>query len=1092
MRPWLRWYAPGVPDRVGVPDVALTQLLYDAADDFPRRIALTFLGRTMTYKALVGAVKHFAAALHDLGVRKGDRVALILPNCPQNVIAFFAVLRLGGVVVQHNPLYTPPEFVHQLTDSGATVAIVYDGAYARLAEARPDTPLQHVIVTSLADYLPSGKRLALHLPFAGVREKREQLVAELPPNADVVRFGKLLHSSSGPFPKAMVGPDDLALLQYTGGTTGAPKGAMLTHRNLVANAHQASAWDPDMQRGNETFLAVLPMFHVYGLTMCLTVNMLVAGTLVLLPTFDLGLVFKAIDKWRPTVFPGVPPMYDQIVRSRRTSKHDLRSIRTCVSGAMRLPPETVTKFETVTGGRLVEGYGLTESSPVALANPLNDDARPGTIGLAIPGTDVRIAELDDPGRDVPAGVAGELCVRGPQVFRGYWKQPADSAAMLHDGWLHTGDIAVIDADGFVTIVDRLRDIILASGFSIFPSEIEDVLAEHPAVEECAVAGISHFYRGETVKAFVVLHEGKTVDEARVAQLLRRPAGGLQGADPDRSPHRTAAQHARQGVAPGAACRGRGRARPAVAGPRMGSGGDRPQPRRRAEARPAAGRRRGRRGGWRPGRQRGRRRGRRDDVRRPRRRAGTADPAARPRRAHRRRVRGGQGSPAPLRQRRLCHSGAMRMRARWVVLHGLGRVATRRWAKQGDLQARLIADPSVRADPYPLYEQLRAAGELSLTRIGYVTATHSVAQSILRSDEFRTTSVSSSVLPRLQPIERMTRTGALHPLEAPSLLAVEPPTHTRYRTLVSSVFTARAVAAMREDVQAVADRLLDELAGVAGPVDIVEQYCAQLPVAIISDILGVEQADRRRVFELGEHMAPSLDFALTYAQFCSVERGLLEFDRWLGQHLARLRREPGDNLMSKLIQATVDGQHLNDAELRATAGLVLAAGFETTVNLLGSGVRLLVENPDQLDVLRAEPDRWPNAVDEILRLESPVQMTARVANRDLEIAGRPVPRDSFVAIIIAAANRDPVVFADPTAFDVRRANANRHLAFSGGRHFCLGAALARLEGEVGLRTLFDRYPDLALTGTGTRRPTRVLRGWSSLAVRLGTPAAAAQR
>jgi long-chain acyl-CoA synthetase len=512
-RPWVRWYAPGVSERLHVPDIALTDLLYDAANDFPRRKALAFLGRTMTYRALVDTVDRFAGALRDLGVRKGDRVALILPNCPQNVIAFFSVLRLGAVVVQHNPLYTPPELHHQLADSGATVAIVYDGAYRRLAEARPGTDLQHVIVTSLADYLPSGKRLALLLSFDSVRKKREQLVAEVPTSANVLKFDELLDSATGPVQQVAIDPErDLALLQYTGGTTGLPKGAMLTHRNLVANAYQASSWDPKMERGRETVLAALPIFHVYGLTMCLTMNVLVAGTLVLLPTFELGLLFKAIDKWKPTVFPGVPPMYDQIVRSRRTSKHDLRSIRTCVSGAMRLPPETVGAFERVTGGRLVEGYGLTESSPVALANPLNDSARPGTIGIAVPGTDVRIVDLADPSREVPFGIAGELCVRGPQVFEGYWGQPDETASMLHDGWLYTGDIAVMDQQGFVTIVDRKRDIINASGFSVFPSEIEDVLAEHPAVESCAVAGVSHYYRGETVKAFVVLRPGEQVTE----------------------------------------------------------------------------------------------------------------------------------------------------------------------------------------------------------------------------------------------------------------------------------------------------------------------------------------------------------------------------------------------------------------------------------------------------------------------------------------------------------------------------------------------------------------------------------------------------
>ena len=426
---------------------------------------------------------------------------------------------------------------------------------------------------------------------------------------------------------------------------------------------------------------------------------------------------------------------------------------------------------------------------------------------------------------------------------------------------------------------------------------------------------------------------------------------------------------------------------------------------------------------------------------------------------------------------------MRSRMRWLVLHGLGRIVTRRWAAKGDPQARLVADPSVRIDPYPVYEQIRAGGELTATRIGFVTATHAVAQAVLRSDDFRTTSVSSSVLPRLQWVERATRSGALHPLEPPSLLAVDPPIHTRYRTLVSSVFTARAVAAMRADVSTVADQLLDELAAVRGPVDIVDRYCARLPVAIISDILGVAEADRERVLQFGELAAPSLDFALSYPQFRDVERGLADFDRWLGEHMALLRRAPGEDLMSKLILATVDGEHLNDEELRATAGLVLAAGFETTVNLLGSGVRLLVDNPDQLAALRDDPSLWPNAVDEILRVESPVQMTGRVADRDLEIAGVALPKDSFVAMILAGANRDPEVFTNPSAFDVRRENANRHLSFSGGRHFCLGAALARLEGEIGLRSLFDRFPDLAFAGEGTRRPTRVLRGWASLPVNL---------
>jgi long-chain acyl-CoA synthetase len=518
-RPWLRWYATGVPADLQVPDAPVSSLLDDAARNFPRRAAIAFLGKTLTYRELADAVERFAGALYGLGVRKGDRVALILPNCPQGIIAFFATLRLGAVVVQHNPLYTPSELRHQLADSGARVAIVYDGAYTRLAAAKPGTAVEHVIVTSLAEYLSSGKRLALRLPFGKVREKREALITELPEDADVHQFSKLLRSAPQPAADVEISPDrDLALLQYTGGTTGLPKGAMLTHRNLVANAHQARAWDPDVVVGNEIVLAALPIFHVYGLTMCLTMPVLTAATIVLLPTFDLGLLFSAIDKWRPTVFPGVPPMYDQIVRSRRTGRHDLRSIRTCVSGAMRLPPELVESFAKVTGGRLVEGYGLTESSPVALANPLDHNARPGTIGIPLPSTDARIADPEDPTRDMPIGDAGELCVRGPQVFRGYWRQPRESQAMLHDGWLHTADIAFMDNDGFVTLIDRKRDVIMASGFSVFPSEIEDVILEHPAVESCAVVGVSHYYRGETVKAYVVLKHGQYADELELQRF----------------------------------------------------------------------------------------------------------------------------------------------------------------------------------------------------------------------------------------------------------------------------------------------------------------------------------------------------------------------------------------------------------------------------------------------------------------------------------------------------------------------------------------------------------------------------------------------
>lgn len=512
-RPWVRFYADGVPPDVRVPDVPLTRLLDDAAEVFPRRAAISYFGHSISYRELRHQVDRFASVLTALGVRKGDRVALVLPNCPQTVIAIFATLRIGAIVVQHNPLYTEPELHHQLLDSGASVVIVYDGAYRRVEAARTGTAVRHVITTSLIDYLPRWKRRLLDLPIEKAREKRARLVTPLPDDARTDDFCHLLEKSSGPAKQARVDPSrQLAMLQYTGGTTGLPKGAMLTHRNLVANAYQTRAWDPGIVEGRETTLGVLPLFHVYGLTLGLFVTVLAAGNLVLIPTFDLHLVLEAVSKNKPTIFPGVPPMYSQINEARESANHDLRSIRTCVSGAMRLPPETVDRFQEATGGRLVEGYGLTETSPVALCNPLNRNARAGTVGLPLPGTEARVVDENDPDVVVEPGVAGELAVRGPQVFHGYWGHAGDTAAMLRDGWILTGDVVTMSPDGFFTIIDRKRDIILASGFSIFPSEIEDVLLEHPDVADCVVIGVPDPYRGETVKAYVVPRAGRHIDE----------------------------------------------------------------------------------------------------------------------------------------------------------------------------------------------------------------------------------------------------------------------------------------------------------------------------------------------------------------------------------------------------------------------------------------------------------------------------------------------------------------------------------------------------------------------------------------------------
>ncbi|WP_207841906.1 cytochrome P450 [Williamsia soli] len=427
---------------------------------------------------------------------------------------------------------------------------------------------------------------------------------------------------------------------------------------------------------------------------------------------------------------------------------------------------------------------------------------------------------------------------------------------------------------------------------------------------------------------------------------------------------------------------------------------------------------------------------------------------------------------------------MKTHLRWIAAHGVVRYMLTRAAHAGDLQAMLLADPAARANPRPVFERIRASGPLVKTRINHISVSHRVAHDLLRSDDFRVTELGANLPGPLRWAERRTRSTALHPLKPPSLLAVEPPEHTRYRKLVSSVFTPRAVVKMRDMVQVKAERLLDDIGSHADDIDIISRYCAQLPVAVISTILGVPDAERQRVLEFGEQAAPSLDIGLSWNQFLRVEDGLERFDAWLAAHLDDLRRHPGDDLMSELIMATDDGVGLTDDELRATAGLVLAAGFETTVNLLGNGIRLLLDNPDQLDILRRDPARWPNAVEEMLRLESPVQLTARRAKHDVALEGRSLRQGDHVVLILAGANRDPEVFDDPYRFDVTRENATKHLSFSGGRHYCLGASLAKAETEVGLKTLFDRFPHLTSAGDAVRRDTRVLHGWSTLPVNLG--------
>ncbi|MEQ4497651.1 cytochrome P450 [Nocardioides kribbensis] len=429
--------------------------------------------------------------------------------------------------------------------------------------------------------------------------------------------------------------------------------------------------------------------------------------------------------------------------------------------------------------------------------------------------------------------------------------------------------------------------------------------------------------------------------------------------------------------------------------------------------------------------------------------------------------------------------------RWGFGHALPATAIRSAAKQGDLHGRLIeATRDGETVPLELFEAIRADGPLHRSKFAFVTASQPVVKEVLTSADVRAGVEFSpgGVLGRIG--HWAARQAPIGPLTPPSLLVTEPPDHTRYRKLVTRVFSVKAVQGLRERTEQIAAGLLDDLEAQArrepgAAVDLVETYCAQLPVTVIAEILGVPAADRGRVLDFGTGAAPSLDLGLTWGGFRRVESSLTDFEAWLSDHIDQVRRSPGDDLLSQLVTArSDDGVALTDAELKATAGLVLAAGFETTVNLLGNGVALLLQHPDQLARLRSEPGLWPNAVDEVLRYDPPVLLTGRMTLRDTTFSGVPVPRGAAVTTLLAAANRDPDVFADPDTFDVARENAADHVSFSSGRHYCLGAALARMEGEVGLRAVVERFPDLALAPGARRRTTRILRGFDRLPVTLG--------
>jgi len=515
-RPWFAFYDEGVPKHIEYPDAPLQQFLSESARKHPDRDAIIFYGTRLTYRALNEAAERFASALAARGLTAGDRVSLFLPNCPQMVIAYYGTLRAGGIAVPTNPLYSARELEHQLNDSGAWGIVTLSKFYPLVKEVAPKTGLKRIIVTNIKEYFPS----LLRLLFTLLKEKKEGHRVELERGAGTELFDELMSSAAAKPPVVAFSPDAPALLQYTGGTTGLAKGAVLTHRNLVANTMQAGAWLVTAKGGREIFLGAIPFFHVYGMTAVMNLCISLGHTMILLPHFKVKEVLETIDKYRPTIFPGVPTMYIAINNFPGVAKYNLRSITACLSGAAPLPVEVQTRFEALTGARLVEAYGLTEASPATHANPLYGARKVGTIGLPIPDTDAKIVDLETGERSLPPREIGELAVKGPQVMKGYWNRPEETAGALKDGWLYTGDIGYMDEQGYFVIVDRKKDTIIAGGYNIYPRDVEEPLYEHPKVQEAVAVGLPDPYRGETVKVYIVLKEGQSATEQEIIDYCK--------------------------------------------------------------------------------------------------------------------------------------------------------------------------------------------------------------------------------------------------------------------------------------------------------------------------------------------------------------------------------------------------------------------------------------------------------------------------------------------------------------------------------------------------------------------------------------------
>jgi long-chain acyl-CoA synthetase len=508
---WLNSYEPNIPGTIDFEDILVPQYLTQSAAQFPDHTALIFQGYNVSFKELDDMVGKFAAALKDFGIQKGDSVAILLPNVIPCVVAYYAILRIGGIVVFNNPLYSDRELEHQFTDSKSKFLITLDLLVERMVTLREKTDIKTIVYTSIGDYLPFVKRLLFPLVA-----KKKGLAKDVSPAPDLHAFKDIMAKYTPDTTQADLTFDDVAMYQYTGGTTGVSKGVVLTHGNISCQIQQIETWFPEFDKGAEIMLGALPFFHVFGMSVSMNLAIRLAWANVLVPKPQAEPLLEAISKFKVTFAPLVPTMYIGILDHPDLEHTDLTSIKGCFSGSAPLPVEVINKFEKKTGSIIVEGFGLTESSPVTHVNPFRGRRKVGSIGVPLPSTECRIVDLEDPAKEMPAGEPGELLIRGPQIMKGYLNKPEETAKTLtKEGFLCTGDVAKMDEDGYFYIVDRIKDMIISGGYNVYPRDIDEVLYEHPKIVEACAVGIPHPKRGESIKAFVVLKQGQTLTEKEV-------------------------------------------------------------------------------------------------------------------------------------------------------------------------------------------------------------------------------------------------------------------------------------------------------------------------------------------------------------------------------------------------------------------------------------------------------------------------------------------------------------------------------------------------------------------------------------------------